>query len=49
MTSTITGDRAKAILTLTYGDSKSDFKFDMKKEGNKWFLAKIDCDLGVKY
>ena len=49
VTSTITGDRAKAILTLTYGDSKSDFKFDMKKEGNKWFLAKIDCDLGVKY
>ncbi len=50
VTSIINGDRAKATLTLTGTQGeKSDFKFDMKKEGGKWLLAKLDCDMGVKY
>ena len=49
VTSTINGDRADAVLTLSAGTAKSDFKFEMKKENGKWLLAKINCDLGVKY
>ena len=49
--SVINGDRAQATLTL-HGDGttgSADFKFDMKKEGGKWLLARLGCDMGVKY
>jgi Protein of unknown function (DUF3828) len=50
VTSVINGDRAKATLTLKGEQGeKSDFTFDMKKEGGKWLLAKLGCDMGVKY
>ena len=49
VTSTINGDHADAVLTLSAGTAKSDFKFEMKKENGKWLLSKINCDLGVKY
>ena len=49
VTSIINGDRADAVLTLSAGNAKSDFKFEMKKENGKWLLSKIGCDMGVKY
>lgn len=49
VTSTINGNRAHAILTLTEGNTKTDVEFEMKKENDHWLLAKLDCDMGVKY
>ena len=49
VTSIINGDHADVVLTLSAGGSKSDFKFEMKKENGKWLLSKIGCDMGVKY
>jgi hypothetical protein len=46
VTATIIGDRAKAVLVVA-ADNK--LSFDMKKENNKWLLAKVNCDSGVKY
>lgn len=50
VTSEVNGDRATATLTLT-GEmgEKSQFRFDMKKEYGKWLLARLGCDMGVKY
>ena len=49
VTSVINGNRAKATLTLSGEGGKSDFKYEMVKEGDRWLLAKLDCDMGVKY
>ena len=49
VTSIIKGDRAHATLTLSEGGSKTDIEFEMKKENDHWLLAKIGCDMGVKY
>jgi hypothetical protein len=46
VTATITGDRAKALLSVA-ADKK--LSFEMKKENGKWLLAKVNCDSGVKY
>jgi hypothetical protein len=43
---TIAGDRAKAVLTLMANDTLT---FDMKKENNKWLIAKLGCNAGVNY
>ena len=49
VTSTITGDRAKATMLFKpksgNGASRS---FELKKENGKWLLAKVECDMGVK-
>ena len=44
--STINGDRAQASLMVAV---ESPIKFEMKKENGKWLLAKVDCNMGVKY
>ena len=49
VTSKINGDRAHAVLTLSDGAGKIDIEFEMKKENEHWLLAKLGCDMGVKY
>lgn len=50
VTSDISGDGALATLTLTGSQNEqSIFTFDLKKENGKWLLAKLGCDMGVKY
>ena len=51
VTSVINGDRAQSTLTLkgSMPGETNSFNFDMKKEKGKWLLAKLGCDMGVKY
>ena len=51
VSSIINGDRAQSILTLkgSMPGETSSFNFEMKKENGKWLLAKLGCDMGVKY
>jgi hypothetical protein len=47
VTTTITGDRAKATMTVSPNNTHT---FEMKKENGKWFLAKPSCsEPNVKY
>lgn len=51
VTSIINGNRAQTTLTLTGsmpGETNA-FTYEMKKENGKWLLAKLGCDMGVKY
>jgi len=51
VSSVINGNRAQATLALkgTMPGDTNSFKFEMKKENGKWLLAKLGCDMGVKY
>ena len=50
VSSVVSGDRAKAVLTLTgqMGENPS-FEYDMKRESGRWLIARLGCDSGVPY
>ena len=50
VSSVVSGDRAKAVLTLAgqLGENPS-FKYDMKRESGRWLIARLGCDSGVPY
>jgi hypothetical protein len=50
VSSVVSGDRAKAVLTLAgqMGENPS-FKYDMKRESGRWLIARLGCDSGVPY
>lgn len=49
VSSVVTGDRAEATLTLTGEHGEAfDFKYELKKEGEKWLLSKLGCGTGVE-
>jgi hypothetical protein len=50
VSSVVSGDRAKAVLTLSghMGENPS-FKYDMKRESGRWLIARLGCDSGVPY
>jgi Protein of unknown function (DUF3828) len=49
VTSAVTGDKAKAVMTFnTDGGNGKSRNFDLKKVNSKWLLTLIECDTGVK-